>query len=91
MDIDDLAESVIGSGNTTKAVVLNANINQVERYKTLADRLLKNSSSYYAGTFYTLFSERFIEAKEIRTSQRNLSLDKTLSARYLLLTALGVR
>ena len=91
MDIDDLAESVIGSGNTTKAVVLNANINQVERYKTLAGRLLKNSSSYYAGTFYTLFSERFTEAKEIRTSQRDLSLDKTLSARYLLLTALGVR
>ena len=90
-DIDDLAETVIGSGNTTKAVVLNANVNQVEMYKTLADRLLKNSSSYYAGTFYNLFDKRLAEAKEIKTTKRDLSLDKTLSARYLLLTALGVR
>ena len=90
-DIDDLAETVIGSGNTTKAVVLNANVNQVEKYKTLADYLLKNSSSYYAGTFYNLFDKRFTEAKEIKTTKRDLSLDKTLSARYLLLTALGVR
>jgi len=90
-DIDDLAETVIGSGNTTKAVVLNANVNQVEKYKTLADYLLKNSSSYYAGTFYNLFDKRFTEAKEIKTTKGDLSLDKTLSARYLLLTALGVR
>ncbi|MBI2326010.1 hypothetical protein HYU91_01335 [Candidatus Collierbacteria bacterium] len=90
-DIDDLAETVIGSDNSTKTVFLNANILQVEAYKTLADNLLKNSSSYYAGTFYALFTDRFAEAKELKTSKRDISLDKTLSSRYLLLTALGVR
>ncbi len=90
-DIDDLAEIVIGDDNNTKSVFLNANILQVEAYKTLADNLLKNSSSYYAGTFYTLFTDRFAEAKELKTSKRDISLDKTLSSRYLLLTALGVR
>ena len=90
-DIDDLAETVIGDDNSTKSAFLNVNILQVEAYKTLADNLLKNSSSYYAGTFYTLFTDRFAEAKELKTSKRDISLDKTLSSRYLLLTALGVR
>jgi len=90
-DLDNLAEAVIGSDNSTKTAFLNANILQVEAYKTLADNLLENSSSYYAGTFYTLFTERFAQAKELKTSKRDLSLDKTLSSRYLLLTALGVR
>lgn len=91
MDLDSLAETIIGSGNTTKVTFLNVNILQVERYQTLVENLLRNSTSYYAGIFYNLFAERFAEAKEIRSSQRDLSLDKTLSARYLLLTALGVR
>ena len=90
-DLDNLAETVIGGDNSTKAAFLNVNILQVEAYKTLADNLLKNSSSYYAGTFYTLFTDRFSEAKELKTSKRDISLDKTLSSRYLLLTALGVR
>lgn len=90
-DIDDLAETVIGDGNSTKTAFLNVNILQVEAYKTLADNLLKNSSSYYAGTFYTLFTDRFAQAKEMKITKRDISLDKTLSARYLLLTALGVR
>ena len=90
-DIDDLAETVIGSGNSTKGIFLNANIAQVEAYKILGDNLLRNSTSYYAGVFYTLFTERFDEAKEIKTTRRDLSLDKTLSARYLLLTALGIK
>lgn len=91
MDLDELSESVITDTNTTKVSVLNANINLVESVKILADNLLRNSSSLYAGTFYEMFADKFDEAKEIKVLRRDLALDKTLSARYLLQTALGVK
>jgi hypothetical protein len=89
--VDEIAEIIIGNSNKVKAGFLSANILQVEGYKILADRLLGDSSSYYAGIFYSLFADRFAEAKGMVEPKKDLSLDKTLSARYLLLTALGVR
>jgi len=90
-ELDRHAELVIGTGNSTKVSMLNANISLVGGYKVLAENLLRNSTSLPAGNFYLLFSRRFDEAKDIRSINRDLSLDKTLSARYLLQTALGVR
>ncbi len=90
-DLDTLANDVIGVGNTTKPAFLNINISAVETYKLLADRLLGGSRSYFAARFYELFEDNFAQAKSIREENRDLSLDLTLSARYLLIAALGVR
>lgn len=90
-DIDHFAETVIGDGNSTKIAFLEANIRAVGLYQAVVESLLRNSSSYYAAAFYELFENNFSRAKEIKSTQRDLSLDKVLSARYLLLTALGVR
>lgn len=90
-DLDQLAEKIIGDRSITKIAFLNVNIRQVSLIEELAIRQFEKRASYYSGVFYEMFRERFDQAIERRGSKRDLSLDMTLSARSLLLTALGVR